>query len=504
MRRRIFGIETEYGAAIQAPHGAFTESVTSYTILDLFLKSRYDTGPLHDFFFIQDCFPSIYYSVGPESLPSGYWVGSNGARLYFELQYLGHLPEYSTPECTSIKSVILQTHAGDRILETLRKEALEWERGKPLERRYFKDIFFSRANTAFTRIDTEQKYIGSHENYMTEKRFQPPDIGRREDPKYRGFYNMKSFLLPFLISRVVLHGNGGIRYTPGKGWHFVLSQKAFGISHDSSRITTERQRGIITIRTKEDCPKEFLRLQPVYADSNMAPLSTFLRMGTTHLVLRVLEEHGPPAPLKFDGLNAQWLWVFASDPTLRALAPTVGGGSFTALETQEIYINLVERYVREFSDEERQILELWKKTVSRLHEDPESMSQELDWAIKQKYLRDKFADFENPRARFADFLYGDISERGIYNQLKKRGKVLPLFKNEEELIAHAMVSPESNTRSCVRAGCIREILKKRPDSWRIAWNEVNAKQHKVIMNDPFMTDTEKVRKLQTHLSASEK
>lgn len=89
MKRRIFGLENEYGI-IYSSQGARTSS-TEKAVRYLFEELATVEGHLNAFL-------------------------ENGARFYLDT---GSHPEYATPECASPRDVVAYDKAGERILEGL-------------------------------------------------------------------------------------------------------------------------------------------------------------------------------------------------------------------------------------------------------------------------------------------------------------------------------------------------------------------------------------------------
>ena len=89
MQRRIYGIESEYGV---------TCTVDGQRRLSPDEVARY-----------------LFRRVVSWGRSSNVFL-QNGARLYLDV---GSHPEYATPECDSVRSVIAYEKAGERILEQL-------------------------------------------------------------------------------------------------------------------------------------------------------------------------------------------------------------------------------------------------------------------------------------------------------------------------------------------------------------------------------------------------
>ena len=132
------------------------------------------------------------------------------------------------------------------------------------------DIYLFKNNT-----DSAGNSYGCHENYLTEP---------RDD-----FTHYTEVLIPFLVSRQIYAGAGKVLQT-ARGAVFCLSQRAEHIWEGVSSATT-RSRPIINTRDEPHADAEkFRRLHVIVGDSNMSEYATFLKVGTTSILLRMLED----------------------------------------------------------------------------------------------------------------------------------------------------------------------------------------------------------------------
>src|SRR5216683_2975624 len=186
----------------------------------------------------------------------------NGARLYLDV---GSHPEYATPECDNISDLVVHDKAGERILEGLLVDA---------DRRLHEegiagDIYLFKNNT-----DSAGNSYGCHENYL---------VGRHGE-----FGRLADILIPFLVTRQVICGAGKVLQTP-RGAVYCVSQRAEHIWESVSSATT-RSRPIINTRDEPHADAErFRRLHVIVGDSNMSETTTLLKVGSTDLVLRMIE-----------------------------------------------------------------------------------------------------------------------------------------------------------------------------------------------------------------------
>src|SRR5712692_2884677 len=186
----------------------------------------------------------------------------NGARLYLDV---GSHPEYATPECDSLIDLVTHDKAGERILEGLLVDADRRLREEGIAG----DIYLFKNNT-----DSAGNSYGCHENYL---------VGRHGE-----FGRLADILIPFLVTRQVICGAGKVLQTP-RGAVYCVSQRAEHIWESVSSATT-RSRPIINTRDEPHADAErFRRLHVIVGDSNMSETTTLLKVGSTDLVLRMIE-----------------------------------------------------------------------------------------------------------------------------------------------------------------------------------------------------------------------
>ena len=236
MERRIFGLENEYGVTF-THHGQRRLSPDEV--------ARY-----------------LFRRVVSWGRSSNVFL-ENGARLYLDV---GSHPEYATPECDSLEDLVAHDKAGERILHGLVNGAQE-----RLDEEGIKgQVFLYKNNT-----DSAGNSYGCHENYLTDR---TDDLG-----------NYSEVLIPFLVSRQIYSGAGKIISTP-KGPLFCLSQRAEHIWEGLSSATT-RSRPIINTRDEPHADAErYRRLHVIVGDSNMNETANFLKLGTTAILLQMLED----------------------------------------------------------------------------------------------------------------------------------------------------------------------------------------------------------------------
>src|SRR5512143_3712629 len=269
--RRVMGTETEYGISVPGSPGA-NAMVASSQVVNAYLgalagrerRTRWDfeeENPLRD----ARGFDLTREAADPtqltdEDLGLANVILPNGARLYVDHAH----PEYSTPEVTNPRDAVVWDKAGERVMADAARRAAVLPGGAPIQ--LYKD------NT-----DNKGASYGCHENYLMARATPFADIVRH--------------LTPFFVSRQVVCGAGRVGIgADGRGSGFQVSQRADFFEVEVGLETTLK-RPIINTRDEPHAdPEKYRRLHVIIGDANLAELSTYLKVGTTALVLSMIED----------------------------------------------------------------------------------------------------------------------------------------------------------------------------------------------------------------------
>jgi Pup amidohydrolase len=311
--------------------------------------------------------------------------------------------------------------------------------------------------------DNKGASYGAHENYLMSRSTPFGDIVRH--------------LTPFFVSRQVVCGSGRVGIgQDGREHGFQLSQRADYFEVEVGLETTLK-RPIINTRDEPHAdPEKYRRLHVIIGDANLAEISTYLKVGTTSLVLAMIEDRFISADLSIDGPVAA-LRTVSHDPSLRAQVTLQDGRKLTAIQLQEEYHELARKYVddRLGADADEQtvdVLERWESVLTRLQQDPMLCATELDWVAKLKLLqsyRDRDGlDWGSAKLQLIDYQYSDIRpDKGLYQRLVQLGKIERLL--DDASVERAMHQPPDDTRAYFRGRC----LEKYADSVAAAsWDSV--------------------------------
>ena len=286
---------------------------------------------------------------------------TNGARLYVDHAH----PEYSTPECTNPRDVVKWDKAGEQV--DARRVA-----GSPRRIPGAAPILLYKNNT-----DNKGASYGAHENYLM----------RRTTP----FSDIVRHLTPFFVSRQVVCGAGRVGIgQDGREHGFQISQRADYFEVEVGLETTLK-RPIINTRDEPHAdPEKYRRLHVIIGDANLAEISTYLKVGTTSLVLAMIEDRFIGADLAVEQ-PVRALRDVSHDPSLKHLLTLADGRQLTAVQLQMEYLDLAKKYVEDRlgSDADPQtvdVLARWESVLNRLEQDPMLCARELDWVAKLQLL----------------------------------------------------------------------------------------------------------------------
>jgi proteasome accessory factor A len=271
-------------------------------------------------------------------------------------------------------------------------------------------------------------------------------------------------LTPFFVSRQVVCGAGRVGIgQDGREHGFQLSQRADFFEVEVGLETTLK-RPIINTRDEPHAdPEKYRRLHVIIGDANLAEVSTYLKVGTTALVLAMIEARFIGADLTIDGPVAA-LRAVSHDPTLKQLITMHDGRTLTAIQLQLEYLDLAKKYVEDRlgSDADPQTLDVlarWESVLDRLERDPMLCARELDWVAKLKLLeqyrtRDGLG-WDDAKLQLIDYQYSDIRpEKGLYHRLVGLGRIERLL--EDHGVELAMHDPPEDTRAYFRGRCLEK------------------------------------------------
>ena len=464
--KRILGTETEFGIAAKNPESMDPVSnsiflINSYTYLpsSSALWDYENENPLLD--------ARGFEADGERERPGPEYnrllnkLLSNGGRLYVD----GAHPEYSTPECTNALDLVAYEKAGERILELCLEMAKRLQRGE-------NQLSIYKNNT-----DSKGNSYGYHENYLVARSL--------------SFDKIVAQLTPFFVTRQIFAGSGKVgSENKTESASYQISQRAdfFEVLVD---LNTMVKRPIINTRDEPHAdPTRYRRLHVIVGDANMSEVTTYLKVGTTALVLAMVEEGREVAGVDLENA-VRSIKEVSRDLTLKKKIRLARGVDWRPIEVQRAYLEQAEIHYAKTEDPiVKDILKRWRDVLDKLDEDPMQLSKQIDWVIKKEliesYMKRKGCDWKDPRISMMDLQYHDVvQEKGLYYALERGGYVERLIS--DETLADAQENPPKDTRAYFRGMCLKKFPK---EVYAASWSSIlfdigNATIKKVPLLDPL-------------------
>jgi Pup amidohydrolase len=362
-------------------------------------------------------------------------VLTNGARFYVDHAH----PEYSSPECLTPLECLIYDKAGEEVLRRSMVAA-----GLRIPDQAAPIVYKNNS-------DGKGNSYGCHENYMMD----------RAVP----FAKVIEGVVPHFVSRTLFTGSGKVgtetSALDADTVHYQLSQRA-EFFEEIVGLETTLKRPIVNTRDEPHAdPKRFRRLHVIVGDANLSEIATFLKVGSTAIVLAMVEDDaGPTRDLSLaDPVRA--LHQVSADLTLTRPLSLTDGSTATALDMQWEIFGAARKYAEEcgltaLGDDGEVgalVMEHWEAVLSGLESDPATLADTLDWVAKRELLlayQDRHScGWKDPRVAALALQYHDLRpDKSVFRRLDMRTLVTPAQ------VAHAVGEPPTGTRAWFRGKCL--------------------------------------------------
>jgi len=473
---RIFGVETEFGTlaeeSLGTPEGV-VEAIKDYLFYELKLGAI-DLHARDDVF---------------EPAASGGFL-MNGARLYIDA--VGSHLEYATAECRQLKDLVANDRAGQRqIVRAIKEIGLEDE-----------------VNVYNNSVDHFGGHtFGCHENYLV----------RADDDFLNNGVNQ---FYPFLVTRQIFAGvgrvgghvltSGAVRpdyqevldnpvdyiwvshiygVEPDPTVRFQLSQRADHIIKTiASRVRFNR--ALINPKWEHFYSHEGMtRLHLLFGESNQNEFAYALKVGTTTLVIRALEDGLVPADMVlYQPLLA--LREVSRDPDYRWIVTMQDGRTIPSIDLQRKYLQICFRAYAGECEQTDWILSNWTSILDGLEKAPMELGDRVDWVAKLKivdeYRTEEGLDWSDDALHSVDLEYHNIDpDKSLFHAYQQMGKTTRLLSDLD--IVTAMTDPPADTRAFGRAKLVEQVLARKGQKfYMFDWSGVALDRHSYYeMPDPF-------------------
>jgi proteasome accessory factor PafA2 len=361
-------------------------------------------------------------------------VLTNGARLYVDHAH----PEYSSPECRTPLEATLYDVAGEEVMRRALQVA-----NQSLEAHQAITLYKNNS-------DGKGNSYGTHENYLVSREVDFGDIVRA--------------MVPHFVSRQVVVGAGKVAAETESGIEgnpaFQLSSRA-EFFEEVVGLETTLKRPIINTRDEPHADAErFRRLHVIIGDANMSQVATLVKLGSTALLLAVLEDRGPGVFPSAPRHPVGAVRAFALDPSLSQTVLCEDDQRRSAWDLQDQLWNLASGYAASGGAESvgslqevDQVLTHWREMLDGVRDDHGAVADRVDWVAKLRIVngyRDRHGlDQGDARLRAIDLQYHDLrAERSLAQRVGLRELHRP------DTVREAVHNPPETTRAYFRGQCV--------------------------------------------------
>jgi proteasome accessory factor PafA2 len=396
----------------------------------------------------------------------------NGARYYVDHAH----PEYSSPEVTNARDLVIHEKAGERVIEISRREA--------------NTLLPEGAQMLIHKNNSDGKgnSYGCHENYLMDRRV--------------SFKKVVEPLLPFFSTRQIWCGAGKVgSESRNHPCNYQISQRADFFETEVA-LDTMVKRPIVNTRDEPHADREkYRRLHVIVGDSNMSEFTIYLRNGVTALILSMIEDGAISKDLTLrDPVRA--IREVSHDLSLANELTMDDGSTRTALQIQSDFLEMALAYTssRSLDPVQKDVLQKWQHVIEALGRDPMELDTKIDWVIKKRliesFMKRKNLEWGDPRVNMLDLQYHDSRpDKGLYYLLERQGKADRIVSDEE--IQHAVYNPPRDTRAFFRGECLRrypgEVFGVNWDSISFGLEDESIKR--IMMAEPLKGTSEFVEEL---------
>jgi len=432
---KVCGIETEYGIMVRG--GDPNPVLASSALIDAYVAAT--SAPIdwdfeHErpgtdargFSLDTDLHPEVEYHLVNAVL-------TNGARYYVDHAH----PEISTPECRTPREALLY----DRAAEEIVRRSMDLVAGRLGEG---SSVILYKNNS-----DGKGNSYGCHENYLL----------AREVP----FGRLAAQITPHFVSRQIYTGAGKVGCEfPGSAVDdvpFQIGQRA-DFFEEEVGLETTLKRPIVNTRDEPHCdPQKYRRLHVIVGDANMSEAATLLKVGTTAIVLSMIEDNALGVDVTLAHPVPAMRQV-SYDTSLRQTMLLRSGARMSALDIQWSLFEMARKYERSHGldavgwEDGEAILDLWEHVLNGLGTDPSSVSDIVDWAAKKRLI-DGYAERHSlrpghSRLKALDLQYHDMRpDKCLASRVGLRRLV------DFEAVTRATTEPPPSTRAFFRGTCLQ-------------------------------------------------
>ena len=361
-------------------------------------------------------------------------VLTNGARYYVDHAH----PEISTPECADALEIVRYDKAAELVLiRSMEAAARTLPTGG--------EIVVYKNNS-----DGKGNSYGCHENYLMD----------RAVP----FSRIVAQVIPHFVTRQIYTGAGKVGVeAPGltsAEVPFQITQRA-DFFEEEVGLETTLKRPIVNTRDEPHCDSQkYRRLHVITGDANLSEIATYLKVGTTAIILAMIEDDVLPGDLAL-AKPVFAMREVSHDLSLHQPLDLADGRRVTALDIQWELFDRAKKYELEHGLASvgetvgADVMARWGAVLAALESDFMSLSDQLDWVAKYRlfdaYRQRNGLAWNDAKLRAMDLQYHDLRpEKSLFARVGMQRLV------GDAEVEEAMTEPPETTRAYFRGKCLQK------------------------------------------------
>ena len=238
----------------------------------------------------------------------------------------------------------------------------------------------------------------------------------------------------------------------------------------------------------------------------MSEFATFLKVGTTAIVLRMIEDNFIRQRLALRN-SVKAIQEISTDTTCTRNIELENGKRLSAVELQWQYFECAKQYFEQAESDliTEQVMEKWEYVLKCLKVNPLLLDRELDWVIKKKlietYVASRNLNWDSADVSMLDLQYhnirkeGEKKKTGLYYKLERKDQVERIVTDEQ--VDKAMHLPPETTRAKFRGRFVK-LANERRILCGVNWSYIQLYepyQKLFLSTDPMKSEYEEASRM---------
>lgn len=395
------------------------------------------------------------------SLPNG--MLSNGGRYYADV---GQHPEYATAEDTSFIGTVANEFAGEKIVYDSLVNAQHAG--------VFHDFILSK------RVVDDQLHTWGYHMSLSADASRVPITTTALAP------------LGIHLATMNIYAGAGAVIPTAHGAVFTTAQKVLNLNTDFAGSSHGNEQPLLSLRSEALANTNlYSRVHVTSLDANMSPWATWMKLGTTSIVLRMMEHNYLGSGQFFKNSMHKVALQVAHDTSLKRSVELADGSTILPIDIQGELVLRAEKLAKTggLSTEEKLVLAEWKRVLTDLATEPDRAFDRVEWVAKRTHLRKYMArhalQLSDQQVLKRDRQWSHIAPDSIGARLRKKSWAAWMPPTEQ--IDSAYFDPPTTTRAVGRASLVRAFAESRDHEFTATWTEakVAGSGVKWFMLDPY-------------------